>query len=97
MLTALPRAEFLPEEWWNGDKHLAHLIGSMALLHRDIGNTYPSELEADEWHRILTRIGEPLLAYAAHDTDVDDLAPQRRAAAKQALELFSHWFDKFCD
>jgi hypothetical protein len=92
----LPRADFLPEQWWNGHAHLAHQIGSMALQHRDMGNGFPSELTHAEWQAILTRIGEPLMAYA---TRIDDLegAGERKSAARDALELFTNWFDHFWD
>lgn len=92
----IARAEFKPEEWWNGNAHLAHQIGSMALLHRDIGNSYPTSLSDDAWKDILTRIGEPLMTYAAGIDESDGYA-DRAVAAKAALELFALWFDKFWD
>lgn len=96
MTAIMERAMFKPEEWWNGNAHLAHLIGSMALQYRDMGNGYPVELELAEWQGILTRIGEPLMAYAA---GIDDLegARERLSAAKKAMELFASWFDHFWD
>lgn len=85
---------FKPEEWWNGHEHLARQIGSMAILHRQIGCTYPPELTPEEWQGILTSIGEPLLAYADGIDDLEGYA-ERQAAAKEAVELFANWFDRF--
>lgn len=96
MTAEMVRTEFRPEEWWNGDTYLARIIGSMALLHRDIGNTHPESVSPDEWKSILTRIGEPLIAYA-QDCDLSEGDKERRMAAKTALELFANWFDHFWD
>lgn len=96
MTAEIGRTEFKAEEWWNGHAHLARVIGSMALNHRDLGQTYPAFLTVAEWHRILTGIGEPLMAYA---NGIDDLEgyEERRRAAQEALELFAQWFDQFTD
>ena len=91
-----PRADFLPEQWWNGHAHLAHQIGSMALQHRDMGNGFPEHMTHDAWKELLTRIGEPLMAYAARIDDLEG-AGERKAAARDALELFTNWFDHFWD
>jgi hypothetical protein len=96
MLAELDRIEFRPEEWWNGNAHLARVIGSMALLHREISHRYPVHLTPDEWNDILGRIGEPLMAYAAGINDLEG-SGERIQAAKTALELFANWFDHFWD
>jgi hypothetical protein len=91
LVTALPLVDFKPEEWWKGHAFLALQIGAMALQHRDIGNTYPEQLTHDEWKNILTRIGEPLIAYAKGIDDYNG-SLARETAAKEALELFAQWF-----
>jgi hypothetical protein len=95
--TTIDRVDFLPEEWWNGHAHLARVIASMALQHRDIGNTHPADLTKAEWDDVLTRIGEPLLAYATEIDRFDGDPGERLTAARKGLELFASWFDKFCD
>lgn len=96
MLVAMARADFKAEDFWNGHAYLAHQIGSMALQHRDVGHSYPAGLTHGEWQDVLTRIGEPLMAYAA-GIDHDEGVQERQEAAKAALELFASWFDKFWD
>lgn len=81
---------------WNGDTYLAGLVGTMALNLRDHGSSYPEHVTTDEWHEILTKIGEPLVAYAkAKFTDLD--TPEVHADARDAWRLFAEWFDHFWD
>lgn len=90
---------FSDQDWWNADQYLAGLIGTMALHLRDHGNGYPCQPEymtEPEWKDILTKIGEPLVAYAeAKRLDVN--SPETTEAARDALRLFAEWFDKFWD
>lgn len=82
-------------DWWCGDTYLAHVIGSMALKYRD-GSGYPGNMTEEEWHDILTRIAEPLLAYARRKfigPDEDRLYLE----AKKALLLFAEHFGHFWD
>ena len=96
----MSNVEFLPGEFLNGDQYLARQIGSMALQHRDLGSGFPWEQTKESWKDILTRIGEPLLAYA-DGKDVED--PGRtdfkklNDDAKEAMKLFAEWFTAFWD
>jgi hypothetical protein len=94
------RVELTAEQFFDGDVHVARVIGTMALQHRDHGTLLPRSFagDPDGWHRLLTRIGEPLLAYASRTPDLDayeDLAIKLRA--RRALELYAHWFTEIAE
>lgn len=89
------RNGFAAEDAWNGDVYLTGVIGTMALNLRDHGSAYPDSLTLDEWKDILTKIGEPLVAYATAKTqDPNSVNP---GLARDALRLFAEWFDHFWD
>ena len=83
-------------DWWNGNSYLTGVIGQMALHHRDHGNGHPESLSWEEWKDILTKIGEPLVAYAAAAAD-EKVTTELLLNARQALNLFADWFDHLWD
>jgi hypothetical protein len=80
---------------WNADTYLAGLIGTMALWHRDHGSTYPDGMTVGEWHAILTKIGEPLVAYA--NGKFTEKAAPLVTDAREALILFAQNFENLWD
>jgi hypothetical protein len=100
----VPRRErgergFADVDWWNGDTYLAGVIGTMALRHRDSGTGYPQAMTVEEWKDTLTKIGEPLVAYADGKFEAADVDAERVLAenARGALILFARHFTHFWD
>ena len=87
-------ADVTEEAWWNGDVHIAKLTGEMALKLRDSGHGHPEHVTPDEWRDLLTKIGEPLAAYAAAGTSH---TRDQVIGARVAFHLFADWFDHFWD
>lgn len=89
---------FSDQDWWSGDIYLTGLIGTMALHLRDHGNGHPSHMTLEEWKDVLTKIGEPLLAYANGTfSQTRESSTALTADARAALVLFSNHFDHFWD
>lgn len=83
---------------WSAEDHLLRLIGEMALHLRDHGHGYPASLTEEEWHDILTRIGEPLVEYVKDHYEWMYLSEDDpRTSASEALELFASWHADFWD
>lgn len=87
---------FADVDWWNGNSYLTGLLGTVALHHRDHGNSHPEALSYEEWRGILTKIGEPLVAYAEAAAD-EKVTTDQLLAARAAIHLFADWFDHLWD
>ena len=86
-------------DWWSGDTFLAKVIGEMTAKYRDDGVGYPAGMTVEEWSSILTRISEPLIAYANDKFNVSTNAEEvaLSTAAQDALRLFADHFPSFWD
>lgn len=83
-------------DFWCADTYLMHVIGSIAAKFRDDGTGYPSGMTEHEWADILTRISDPLLAYADR-TSIGPEEDELHAKAREALLLFAEHFGHFWD
>lgn len=85
-------------DWWSADTHITAVIGELALRYRDKGSGYPGGMTEEEWADILTRIGEPLIAYSRNKFQlVGDEEITLHEKAKEALLLFTEHYDHFWD